>query len=173
MINFITNLFKKKKIVVPFVDEVLEFNIMVGRIMPNDIPSMPSQKDFDFLYNFIKEELEELKESYDKRDIIGCADAIADIQYVSTGNGTLLFGLRSKLLPIYAEVQRSNMSKASDDFETANRTSAKCPDLCRIEALNGKWLTKRIIDDKVIKSIKYSPANLKQFFTEEELANIK
>jgi len=96
---------------VPFVDEVETFNNTFGK--PNNYkPNIPSRGEWEFVYNFILEELEEYKEACESGDIVGVLDALCDITYVSLGNGVMLHGLRRKILPAYAEVQASNMSKS-------------------------------------------------------------
>ena len=67
---------------VPFVDEVQEFNETFGK--PNNYePTIPSKKEWMFVYDFIKEELEEYKEACEKGDIVEILDALCDITYVS------------------------------------------------------------------------------------------
>ena len=52
---------------VPFVDEVQEFNETFGK--PNNYtPIIPEKKEWQFVYNFILEELEEYKEACEKGD---------------------------------------------------------------------------------------------------------
>ncbi len=48
----------------------------------------------------------------DAGNVVEVLDALCDITYVSLGNGAMLHGLKDKILPAYAEVQASNMSKA-------------------------------------------------------------
>ena len=67
---------------VPFVDEVQEFNDTFGK--PNNYkPVIGEKKQWQFVYDFILEELEEYKEACEKGDIIGILDALCDITYVS------------------------------------------------------------------------------------------
>ena len=50
---------------VPFVNEVEEFNETMGK--PNNYkPTIPSKKEWQFVYDFILEELEEYKEAHEK-----------------------------------------------------------------------------------------------------------
>ena len=63
-------------------------------------------------YNLIKEELDELKEAIDKKDIKEVADALTDILYVTYGAGHA-FGIN--LDKCFEEVQNSNMSKLGLD----------------------------------------------------------
>ena len=60
----------------------------------------------------IKEELEELKEAIDKKNIKEVADALTDILYVTYGAGHA-FGIN--LDKCFEEVQNSNMSKLGSD----------------------------------------------------------
>ena len=68
----------------------------------------PNDKITALRYDLIKEELEELKDAIDKRDIKEVADALTDILYVTYGAGHA-FGI--DLDKCFEEVQSSNMSK--------------------------------------------------------------
>ena len=71
----------------------------------------PSKKIIDLRYDLIKEELKELKEAIDKKDIKEVADALTDILYVTYGAGHA-FGIN--LDKCFQEVQNSNMSKLGE-----------------------------------------------------------
>ena len=75
-------------------------------------PSFSTDKINDLRYNLVKEELEELKEAIDKKDIIEVADALTDILYVTYGAGHA-FGI--DLDKCFEEVQQSNMSKLDNE----------------------------------------------------------
>ena len=77
----------------------------------NYTPTIPEEKEWMFVYNFILEELEEYKHACETGDIVEVLDALCDITYVATGNGNCLHGLKDKFEKAYAEVQASNMSK--------------------------------------------------------------
>ena len=62
-------------------------------------------------FALIKEELEELKEAIEKKDLKKVADALTDILYVTYGPG--IFGI--DLDKCFEEVQNSNMSKLGLD----------------------------------------------------------
>ena len=101
---------------VPFVDEVEKFNETFGK--PNNYePTIPEKKEWQFVYDFILEELEEYKVACEQGNIVEVLDALCDIAYVSLGNGTMLHGLKKKIWPAYLEVQGSNMSKACSSEE--------------------------------------------------------
>ena len=72
----------------------------------------PSNKITSLRYELIKEELLELKEAIEKKDIKEVADALTDILYVTYGAGHA-FGI--DLDKCFAEVQSSNMSKLGKD----------------------------------------------------------
>ena len=72
----------------------------------------PNDKITVLRYDLIKEELEELKDAIDKRDIKEVADALTDILYVTYGAGHA-FGI--DLDKCFAEVQSSNMSKLDNN----------------------------------------------------------
>ena len=74
--------------------------------------SFPKDKITSLRYDLIKEELEELKEAIDKRDLKEVADALTDILYVTYGAGHA-FGIN--LDNCFEEVQNSNMSKLGLD----------------------------------------------------------
>ena len=157
---------------VPFVDEVQEFNDTFGK--PNNYePTIGEKKEWQFVYDFIQEELDEYKEACEKGDIIGILDALCDITYVSLGNGALLHGLKGKVWKAYAEVQASNMSKSCETQEVAEETvkvrSEEKGHPCHWEKIGDRYIVYRSSDRKVMKSINYFAPNLKQFFTDEEL----
>jgi hypothetical protein len=92
---------------VPFVDEVEEFNEVMGKGYQNRSTPTINPKDAQFVIDFIQEELDELKEAVKNKDVVEIFDAILDITYVGLGNGALVFGLKDKLIKGYNEVQAS------------------------------------------------------------------
>ena len=72
----------------------------------------PNEKITSLRYELIKEELEELKEAINNKDIKEVADALTDILYVAYGAGHA-FGI--DLDKCFEEVQNSNMSKIGND----------------------------------------------------------
>lgn len=160
---------------VPFVSEVEEFNQAMGK--PNNyIPTIPSEKEWRFVYDFVLEELEEYREACESGDIVGVLDAMADLTYVATGNGVMLHGLKNKILPAYAEVQASNMSKVCQDEAEAELTvsvrAKEQGEPCHYEQVGDVWVVYRTRDRKVMKALSYFRPNLEQFFTTEELQSI-
>ena len=159
---------------VPFVNEVEDFNNLMSK--PNNYtPTIPEKKEWQFVYDFVLEELEEYKEACEKGDIVEILDALCDIAYVSLGNGTMLHGLKDKIWPAYQEVQASNMSKACTTQEEAVRTvevrSKEQGEPCHWEQVGDMYIVYRTRDRKVMKSLTYFRPDLKQFFTDEEINN--
>ena len=72
----------------------------------------PDKKITSLRYDLINEEMLELKEAIEKRDIKEVADALTDILYVTYGAGHA-FGIN--LDKCFEEVQSSNMSKLGKD----------------------------------------------------------
>jgi len=161
---------------VPFVNEVEEFNATMGK--PNNYePTIPEKKEWQFVYDFILEELEEYKVACEQGNIIEVLDALCDIAYVSLGNGTMLHGLKDKIWPAYLEVQGSNMSKACSSEEEAQKTvevrSKEQKEPCHYEKVGRYYIVYRTRDRKVMKNINYYRPDLSQFFTNEELAKFR
>ena len=74
--------------------------------------SFPNDEITSLRYDLIKEELEELREAMDSKNIKEVADALTDILYVTYGAGHA-FGIN--LDKCFEEVQNSNMSKLGKD----------------------------------------------------------
>tara|TARA_Y200000002_G_C22229122_1_gene474865 strand:+ start:22 stop:393 length:372 start_codon:yes stop_codon:yes gene_type:complete len=74
--------------------------------------SFPNNKITNLRINLIREELLELEEAVEKKDIKEVADALTDILYVTYGAGHS-FGIN--LDKCFEEVQNSNMSKLGED----------------------------------------------------------
>ena len=164
-----------KKVKVPFVDEVEEFNEVMGKSYQNRTTPTINPKDAQFVIDFIQEELDELKVAVKEKNIIEIFDALLDITYVGLGNGALVFGLKDKMLEGYAEVQASNMSKicntVAEAEETVKLRSEQQGEPCHYEESNGKYVVYRTSDNKVMKSINYFRPDLGKFFTELELTS--
>lgn len=127
-------------------------------------PAIPDEKRCKLRVSLIAEELKELEEAIADRDIVEIADALCDIQYVLSG-AVLEFGLADKFAALFDEVQRSNMSKACKTIQEAEATmahySAQGVDAYYKE-VDGLFLVFRTADNKTLKSVEYSPADLKQ-----------
>lgn len=126
-------------------------------------PTIPSEARCKLRVSLIAEELNELQEAIDNKDLVEIADALCDIQYVLSG-AVLEFGLKDKFNALFEEVQRSNMSKACKDEEEAKATQAHYQAkgvASYYKEVDGLFLVFREDDNKTLKSINYSPADLK------------
>jgi predicted HAD superfamily Cof-like phosphohydrolase len=86
-------------------------------------------------YNLMKEENEEYLQAVQDNDLTEIADALGDMLYILCGT-IIEHGLQDKIEAIFAEIQRSNMSKLD---------------------VNGKPIYRE--DGKVIKGPNYSKPN--------------
>ncbi len=127
-------------------------------------PAIPAPERCALRVSLIAEELEELKEAIQQGDLVEVADALCDIQYVLSG-AVLEFGLGDKFVELFNEVQRSNMSKACKNIEEAEATMQHYKDKDGTESYykeaDGLYLVYRKSDNKTLKSVNYSPADLK------------
>jgi len=157
---------------VPFISEVEIFNKTMGKDWQNRTVPTINKADAEFVINFIQEELDELKTAVEENDIVGVLDAILDITYVGLGNGALVFGLKDKIIPGYAEVQASNLSKICKTEEEANQTvfvrSQQQGCSCHWEKNEYGYVVYRSHDMKVMKSINYFKPDLKKFFDKDD-----
>lgn len=128
-----------------------------------DLPSIPSKERCQLRINLLQEELNELKEALETHDLVEVADACADLQYVLSG-AILEFGLGDRFDKLFNEVQRSNMSKACKSMAVAEATVKHYYDkdgtVAYIKPKGDLYLVYREDDDKVLKSIDYSPADI-------------
>ena len=99
--------------------------------------SFPNDKITKLRIDLIREELSELEEAIEKKDIKEVADALTDILYVTYGAGCA-YGVN--LDKCFKEVQRANMSKLGKDGKPIYNEKGK-----------------------VMKGPNYLPPNLKQF----------
>lgn len=128
-------------------------------------PAIPDESRCRLRVALIAEELKELEVAILEKDIVSVADALCDIQYVLSG-AILEFGLGEKFKLLFDEVQRSNMSKAcaseAEALATIQHYKSKDGTECYFKEEEGKWLIYRSADNKTLKSINYSPADLQR-----------
>ena len=85
-------------------------------------PSLSSDKINKLRIDLIKEELKELTDAMNNKDLLEVADALTDILYVTYGAGHA-FGI--DLDKCFDEVQNSNMSKLGENGEPIYNESGK------------------------------------------------
>lgn len=126
-------------------------------------PAIPDERRCRLRVALLAEELKEMEHAIEQKDLVGVADALCDLQYVLSG-AILEFGLQGRFKALFEEVQRSNMSKVCHSEEEAQRTvefyKKKDGTECYYKREGNNWLVYRQQDNKTIKSINYSPANL-------------
>lgn len=141
---------------------VRDFHQLFGAYV-GTTPAIPATDTCALRLNLLQEELNELAQAIQNNDIIEAADALTDIQYVLSG-AILAFGLQQQFAALFAEVHRSNMSKACATREEAEATvawyAAHKDMQGTIVEKDGVFIVLRVGDNKVLKSIKYTPANL-------------
>ena len=116
-------------------DKVRNFMKAFGQEVKRS-PEFPTEETAKLRIDLIVEELNELIDAKEDKDLIGIADALTDILYVTYGAGHA-FGI--DLDECFREVQRSNMSKLGEDGKPIYRE-----------------------DGKVLKGPNYSEPNLKK-----------
>ena len=84
--------------------------------------SFSDEKTNQLRFDLISEELEELKNAMESKDLLEVADALTDILYVTYGAGHA-FGI--DLDKCFDEVQNSNMSKLGADGKPIYNKSGK------------------------------------------------
>ena len=85
-------------------------------------PSFSTDKINKLRLDLIKEELDELTEAMNNKDLLEVADALTDILYVTYGAGHA-FGIN--LDKCFEEVQNSNMSKLGENGKPIYNESGK------------------------------------------------
>tara|TARA_Y100001954_G_C15247229_1_gene331044 strand:+ start:122 stop:493 length:372 start_codon:yes stop_codon:yes gene_type:complete len=102
-------------------NKVGEFMKTFGQEVKNK-PSLSTEKINQLRISLIQEELSELKEAMDNKDLLEVADALTDLLYVTYGAGHA-FGI--DLDKCFDEVQNSNMSKLDDNGKPIFNDSGK------------------------------------------------
>ena len=102
-------------------DLVEDFMKAFGQEVKSD-PDFPNDETVSLRIELIAEELNELFDACEQKDIVEVADALTDILYVTYGAGHA-FGI--DLDACFREVQRSNMSKLGEDGKPIYRDDGK------------------------------------------------
>lgn len=135
-----------------------------------DEPVIPSPERCKLRITLLQEELKELEDAIQHLDLVAVADAFCDLQYVLSG-AILEFGLGLKFNVLFEEVQRSNMSKSCSTLEEALLTQEHYRITkgveSRVELSDDRYLVFRAQDNKTLKSINYSPADLSSILFEK------
>lgn len=128
----------------------------------NKTPVIPSLERCILRVNLLQEELNELKQALENKDIVEVADALGDLEYVLSG-AVIEFGLGDSFNKCFDLIHESNMSKACDTEEQAllSIDFYKTKKIeCIYEIVNGKYVLYRLSDRKIMKSLFYKPVDL-------------
>ena len=126
---------------------------------------LPDEKVRNLRIALIQEELDELKKAFADGDTIEVADALADLAYVLFGTVRAV-GMQDVFEKLFHEVHWSNMSKADLFLNEAADTVRHYKEDRNTDAYishhekTDKYLVKRTLDDKLLKSVYYHPANI-------------
>jgi predicted HAD superfamily Cof-like phosphohydrolase len=145
-----------------YIESVKQFHEIFNHPVLNN-PTIPSDKRCVLRINLMQEELDEIKTGIKNNDIKEIADGLCDLMYVLSGS-ILEFGLYEDFNKLFNEVHRSNMSKACSSEEEAILTVEyylkKDGTIAEYTKKGDKWIVYRKDDNKLLKSINYSKANL-------------
>lgn len=83
-----------------------------------------SDADVELRFNLMREENEEYLEAAKRGDLVEIADALGDQLYILCGT-ILKHGLQDKIAEVFAEIQRSNMSKLDENGKPIYREDGK------------------------------------------------
>lgn len=151
---------------IPFLQNVKEFHQLFNHPIAPSPTNIPIDRQ-DLRYHLIKEENEEFLEGLEKNNLVEIADALGDTLYV-LGGAIIEHGLQDAMPEIFAEIHKSNMSKACRTLEEVQKTVAKYEaDGIEVYSKNKRtnnsnvvFLIYRKSDNKILKNINYKPANL-------------
>ena len=83
-----------------------------------------TEKEVQLRFDLMKEENEEYLEAAKNGDMVEIADALGDQLYILCGT-ILRHGLQDKIVEVFEEIQRSNMSKLDADGKPIYREDGK------------------------------------------------
>ena len=122
-------------------NKVKEFHNTFGHPVA-DKPTLISQDQYILRHSLMQEENDEYIEACENKDLVEIADALGDQLYILAGT-MLVHGMQDKIIEVFDEIQRSNMSKLGSD---------------------GKPIIRE--DGKILKSELYSPPDIKKIINE-------
>jgi predicted HAD superfamily Cof-like phosphohydrolase len=103
---------------------VEEFHNAFG-ITNNYSPTIEvTESEVQLRYDLMKEENDEYIEAANKGDLVEIADALGDQLYILCGT-ILKHGMQHKIMEVFEEIHRSNMSKLGEDGKPIYREDGK------------------------------------------------
>lgn len=106
------------------IDAVKEFNEAFKIKYSKNQKADLDESTIDLRYRLMQEENNEYLEAARKKDLVEIADALGDKLYILCGT-ILAHGLQDKIVEVFNEIQRSNMSKLSADGKPVIREDGK------------------------------------------------
>ena len=106
------------------IDAVKEFNEAFKIKYSKNQKSDLDESTIELRYRLMQEENDEYLEAARKKDLVEIADALGDKLYILCGT-ILAHGLQDKIVEVFDEIQRSNMSKLSADGTPVIREDGK------------------------------------------------
>ena len=106
------------------IDAVKEFNEAFKIKYSNNQKADLDESTIELRYRLMQEENDEYLEAARKKDLVEIADALGDKLYILCGT-ILAHGLQDKIVDVFDEIQRSNMSKLSADGTPVIREDGK------------------------------------------------
>lgn len=106
------------------IDAVKEFNEAFNIKYSKDLEENLDESTIELRYRLMQEENDEYLEAARKKDLVEIADALGDKLYILCGT-ILAHGLQDKIVEVFNEIQRSNMSKLSLDGKPVIREDGK------------------------------------------------
>ena len=106
------------------IESVADFHDAFG-IENNHQPTVKlTKKEIDLRFRLMQEENEEYLEAANNGDLVEVADALGDMLYILCGT-ILKHGMQHKIMDVFEEIQRSNMSKLDKDGQPIYREDGK------------------------------------------------
>ncbi len=106
------------------IDQVKEFAEAFNIKYSKEINPNLDQSTIDLRFRLMEEENKEYLEAANNNDIVEIADALGDILYILCGT-ILAHGLQDKIVEVFNEIQRSNMSKLDINGKPVIREDGK------------------------------------------------
>jgi predicted HAD superfamily Cof-like phosphohydrolase len=125
------------------IDAVKHFHDVFGQHYASE-PSLIREKEYQLRHDLQAEELFEYLMACRDNDLVGIADALGDQLYILVGT-ILKHGMQDKIVEVFEEIQRSNMSKLGEDGLPILRE-----------------------DGKILKSNLYSPPKIKEILEQKK-----
>ena len=124
------------------VNDVMTFHDVYGQSYSTQVTLIEEER-YKMRHRLQKEENDEYLKACEEKDIVEIAHEIADEFYVLVGK-VISHGLQDKIMDVFDEIQRANMSKLG---------------------LDGKPIYRE--DGKVLKGPNYTPPDVKKIFQKD------